>query len=80
MPSLSSTLESSNPRWPVEAEKPIAAVTDLLVERFDARPGRLALVGLSLGGYFVTRAAGHDSRFATVTASTPFLEGRRAQR
>ena len=41
-------------------------------QRFGARPGRLALVGLSLGGYFVTRAAGHDSRFATVMASTPF--------
>jgi hypothetical protein len=26
--------------WPVEAEKPIAAVTDLLVERFGAPPGR----------------------------------------
>jgi len=58
--------------WPVEAEKPIAAVTDLLVERFGAKPGRLALLGLSLGGYFVTRAAGHDTRFATVMASTPF--------
>ncbi|MCK9688708.1 alpha/beta fold hydrolase [Scleromatobacter humisilvae] len=60
--------------WPVEAEKPIAAVTDLLVERFCARPGRLALLGLSLGGYFVARAAGHDTRFATVMASTPFPE------
>ena len=58
--------------WPVEAEKPIAAVTDLLVERFGAKPGRLALLGLSLGGYFVTRAAGYDTRFATVMASTPF--------
>ena len=58
--------------WPVEAEKPIGAVADLLVERFGARPGRLALLGLSLGGYFVTRAAGHDTRFATVMASTPF--------
>src|SRR5262249_24569106 len=60
--------------WPVEAEKPIAAVADLLVERFGARPGHMALVGLSLGGYFVTRAAGHDERFATVIASTPFPE------
>ncbi len=58
--------------WPVEAELPIAAVTDLLVDRFGARPGRMALLGLSLGGYFVTRAAGHDTRFATVMASTPF--------
>ena len=60
--------------WPVEAEKPIAAVTDLLVDRFGAQPGRLALLGLSLGGYFVARAAGHDTRFATVMASTPFPE------
>ena len=58
--------------WAVDAEQPIAAVADLLVDRFGARPGRMALLGLSLGGYFVARAAGHDSRFATVMASTPF--------
>src|SRR5262249_39365726 len=58
--------------WEAEAEKPIAAVTDVLVQRFGAKPGRMALVGLSLGGYFVARAAGHDTRFATVIASTPF--------
>ena len=58
--------------WPVDAERSVAAVTDLLVDRFGAQPGRLALVGLSLGGYFVTRTAGHDKRFATVMASTPF--------
>ena len=58
--------------WEAAAEKPITAVTDVLVERFGAQPGRMALVGLSLGGYFVARAAGHDTRFATVMASTPF--------
>jgi len=58
--------------WEAESEKPIAALTDALVERFRAKPGRMALMGLSLGGYFVARAAGHDSRFATVIASTPF--------
>jgi alpha-beta hydrolase superfamily lysophospholipase len=58
--------------WEAEAEKPIAAVTDLLVQQFDAKPGRIALMGLSLGGYFVCRAAGYDKRFATVIASTPF--------
>jgi pimeloyl-ACP methyl ester carboxylesterase len=60
--------------WPVEAEKPIAAVTDVLEGRFGARPGHMALLGLSLGGYFVARAAGHETRFATVMASTPFPE------
>lgn len=35
-------------------------------------PGHIALIGLSLGGYFATRAAGLESRLATVIASTPF--------
>lgn len=58
--------------WETEPERPIAAVIDTLVQRFGARPGHIALVGMSLGGYFVTRAAGHETRLATVIASTPF--------
>lgn len=61
--------------WEAEAEKSIAAVSDVLVERFSAIPGRMALVGLSLGGYFVARAAGAadaNQRWATVMASSPF--------
>lgn len=60
--------------WSTTPERPIAAVVDVLIECFGARPGRIALLGLSLGGFFVTRAAGHDARFATVIASTPFPE------
>lgn len=58
--------------WEREPEKPIAAIIDLIIERFGARPGRMALLGYSLGGYWATRAAGHERRFATVIASTPF--------
>jgi pimeloyl-ACP methyl ester carboxylesterase len=58
--------------WEVEAERPIGAAIDLLINRFAALPGRIALLGMSLGGYFVTRAAGYESRLATVIASTPF--------
>lgn len=58
--------------WEVEAERPIAAAIDELIARFGAEPGRIALMGLSLGGYFVTRAAMVESRLATVIASTPF--------
>jgi len=58
--------------WETEPERPIAHVLDTLVQRFGAEPGRIALMGLSLGGYFVTRAAGHEERLATVIASTPF--------
>jgi pimeloyl-ACP methyl ester carboxylesterase len=63
---------ASGLHWPVPAEQPIAAVTDHLLAHFGARPGHMALLGLSLGGYFVSRAAGFDDRFATVMASTPF--------
>lgn len=61
--------------WEAEAEMSISAVSEQLIERFGARPGRMALVGLSLGGYFVARAAsapGAADRWATVIASTPF--------
>ncbi|WP_375472035.1 alpha/beta hydrolase family protein [uncultured Nostoc sp.] len=58
--------------WEAEAEKPISAVIDVLVDRFEGKPGRIALIGLSLGGYFVARAAGYETRLATVIASTPF--------
>lgn len=61
--------------WEAEAEKPIAAVSEVLMQRFGAKPGRMALVGLSLGGYFVARAAsapGAAAQWATVMASTPF--------
>lgn len=58
--------------WQAEAEKPIGAIMDLLVEEFGAQPGRIGLIGLSLGGYFVARAAGHEHRLGTVIASTPF--------
>ena len=58
--------------WESESERPIAAVVDVLIDRFGARAGRLALMGCSLGGYFATRAAGHEPRFGAVIASTPF--------
>jgi pimeloyl-ACP methyl ester carboxylesterase len=58
--------------WESAAERPISAAIDVLTSRFGAKPGRIALLGMSLGGYFVARAAGHESRLATVIASTPF--------
>jgi pimeloyl-ACP methyl ester carboxylesterase len=58
--------------WETEAEKPIAAVIDVLAGRFGALPGKIALMGLSLGGYFVTRAAGYEKRLGAVIATTPF--------
>ena len=58
--------------WEAESEKSISAIVDYLVRDFGAVSGRIALLGLSLGGYFVTRAAGYESRFGAVIASTPW--------
>ncbi len=58
--------------WEAEAERPIGLIIDHLIDHHGAVPGRIALLGLSLGGYFVTRAAGYEDRFAAVIASTPF--------
>lgn len=59
--------------WLTEPEQAVAAVLDVLISQFGATPGQIALFGMSLGGYFVTRSAS-DSRLATVIASTPLPE------
>lgn len=58
-----------------ETEKPLGAIIDLLIKDFGAKPGRMALLGTSLGGYFAIRAAAYEPRLATSMASTP-LNGR----
>lgn len=58
--------------WEPEVERPLAAVIDVLVDRFGVSPRRLALLGMSLGGYFACRAAAHETRLAAVIA-TPAL-------
>ena len=57
--------------WEAEPEKPIGAIIDVLIQRFRARAGRIALLGYSLGGYWACRAAGYEKRLATAMASTP---------
>ncbi|KIO75094.1 hypothetical protein TH53_22800 [Pedobacter lusitanus] len=58
--------------WEPETELPIAAVIDELITRFRVEPQRLALLGMSLGGYFASRAAAYEPRIAAVIA-TPVL-------
>ena len=58
--------------WEPETERPIAAVLDELLGRFGVDPSKLALLGMSLGGYFACRAAAHERRLAAVIA-TPAL-------
>lgn len=58
--------------WEPETERPIAAVIDALVGQFGVEPTKLALLGMSLGGYFACRAAAREPRLAAVIA-TPAL-------
>ncbi|TKI06722.1 alpha/beta hydrolase family protein [Martelella alba] len=58
--------------WEPETEKPIGAVIDLLIARFGVDTSRLALLGMSLGGYFAARAAAEEPRLSAVIA-TPVL-------
>jgi pimeloyl-ACP methyl ester carboxylesterase len=49
-------------------EKPVAAAIDWLSARADIDPARIALVGSSLGGYYVTRGAAYEPRVAAAVA------------
>jgi pimeloyl-ACP methyl ester carboxylesterase len=57
--------------WEPAVEKPIAAVIDELIASFGVEPRKLALLGMSIGGYFACRAAAHEPRLAAVIATTP---------
>lgn len=55
-------------------EVPVAAVLDFLSDRPGTRPDRLALAGLSFGGYFAARAAARDRRVAALIADPPVVD------
>jgi pimeloyl-ACP methyl ester carboxylesterase len=53
------------PDW----EKVVTPVVDYVLSRDDADPGRLALIGLSFGGYLAPRAAAYEHRLAACVAN-----------
>lgn len=54
-------------------EKPLKAVIDFLAERPDVDMERLAILGISFGGYFATRATAHEPRIKALIANSPIL-------
>ncbi|WP_158678657.1 alpha/beta hydrolase family protein [Streptomyces sulphureus] len=58
-----------------ETERPIGAVIDHLVDVYGTHPARLALMGMSAGGYMVSRAVMTERRVAACVASTPLYDG-----
>lgn len=55
-------------------EKPIATMIDFALDREEVDAKRLALYGISFGGYFVLRGASHDSRINAVIANSPIVD------
>lgn len=49
-------------------EKPVSAIVDYLVSRSEVDPDRIGLIGSSLGGYYVSRAAAFEPRLAATIA------------
>ncbi|MAK55131.1 MAG: dipeptidyl aminopeptidase [Pusillimonas sp.] len=54
-------------------EKPLAAVIDYAVRQKEVAPERLALYGISYGGYFASRAAAHDARIRALVVNSPIV-------
>jgi len=54
-------------------EKPIGAMLDVALRQPGVAPERLALYGISFGGYFVTRGAEHDPRVKALIANSPIV-------
>lgn len=54
-----------------DTEKSIEAVLDWLAQHPEVDMQRIGIVGVSLGGYIVTRAAGFEPRIKACAASTP---------
>ncbi len=55
-------------------EVPIGAILDFALSCREIDPDRLALYGISFGGYFVTRAATHDRRVKALIANAPISD------
>ena len=52
-------------------EAPVGTMIDYALSRPEVDGGRLALYGISFGGYFAPRAAAHDARIRAVVANSP---------
>jgi pimeloyl-ACP methyl ester carboxylesterase len=55
-------------------EVPIAAMIDFVLGLREVDPARLALYGISFGGYFALRGAIHDTRIKALIANSPIVD------
>ena len=57
-----------------EFERVGRLAVDHVLARTDADPDRIALMGISFGGYFATRIASHEPRIRALGANSPILD------
>lgn len=55
-------------------EVPVGRVVDFALSRADVDANRLAIYGLSFGGYIAPRAAAHDGRIKALVANAPIRD------
>lgn len=55
-------------------EVPIGVIVDFALTREEVDPERLALYGISFGGYFATRAATREPRITALIANSPIVD------
>ncbi|MBU0960760.1 MAG: prolyl oligopeptidase family serine peptidase [Proteobacteria bacterium] len=55
-------------------EKVVTTVLDWLAAQKVGTPNKTALLGISLGGYFATRAAAHEPRIKALIANSPIID------
>ncbi|MCP0913713.1 MULTISPECIES: alpha/beta hydrolase family protein [Legionella] len=55
-------------------EQVVSKVIDHIAFRQEVNMNKLALVGISIGGYFATRAAAHEPRIKALVANSPILD------
>lgn len=68
LPGQGATLRRQKLTARLDTEVPVTACVEYLLSRTDVDPGRLALYGASLGGYYAPRAASVEHRFQCVVS------------
>jgi len=64
----------SDTHFEPDFENPVTAVVDYCMERPEVDVTRMALMGISFGGYFATRATAYGPRLEALVANSPILD------
>lgn len=64
----------SNTHFEPDFENVTGTVIDYIQDRPEIDMGRLALMGISFGGYFATRSAAHEPRIKALIANSPIID------